>query len=174
MDILTRMAARGRMRIWLSVTTLDGALVRRMEPRAATPALLLQMIRALYAPPMTPGLNDMELKQVLRRTRDEGATHAGTVLLCLPHELHGIFTSWLHEHVPDRTQRMLTLIRSIRAGNLTDSQFANRFVGGGPDAAMVGQRFKRIQWELGYIAREQLDMTKFRAPVQAGGRLSLL
>ena len=47
LDILTRTAARGRMRIWLSMTTLDGVLVRQMEPRAATPALLLQMIRAL-------------------------------------------------------------------------------------------------------------------------------
>lgn len=120
---------------------------------------------------MIPGLNDMELKQVLRRTRDEGATHAGYVLLHLPHELRDIFTSWLHEHVPDRAQRVLTLIRSTRAGDLNDSQYGKRFVSRGFYAAIPGQRIKRIQRELGYVAREQLDMTKFRAPVQAGVQL---
>lgn len=182
-DILARMAARGLVRVWLSVTTLDRALARRMEPRAATPALRLQTIRALHAAgvptgvlaaPIIPGLNDMELEQILRRARDEGATHAGYVLLRLPHELRDIFTSWLREHVPDRAQRVLTLIRDTRAGDLNDSQFGKRFVGSGPYAAMLGQRFKRIQRELGYAGRERLDATQFRTPVRAGVQLSLL
>ena len=35
LDILTGMARRNLVRVWLSVTTLDGTLARRMEPRAA-------------------------------------------------------------------------------------------------------------------------------------------
>ena len=180
-DILARMAARGLVRVWLSVTTLDGALARRMEPRAATPALRLQTIRPLHpagvptgvlTAPMIPGLNDMELEQILRRARDEGETHAGYLLRRLPHELRDIFRSWLHEHVSDRAQQVLTLIRDTRAGDLNDSQFGTRFVGGGPYAAMLGQRFKRIQRKLGYAGRERLDATQFRAPVRAGAQLS--
>ena len=41
-DILTRLAARNLVRVWVSVTTLDGALARSMEPRASTPARRLQ------------------------------------------------------------------------------------------------------------------------------------
>ena len=183
LDILTRMAARGLVRVWLSVTTLDGALARSMEPRAATPALRLRTIRALHsagvpagvlAAPMIPGLNDMELEQILRAARAEGASHAGYVLLRLPHELRGIFTAWLHEHVPHRAQRVLSLIRDTRAGDLNDSQFGQRFVGGGPYAAMLAQRFRRIQRALEYTGRERLDVTQFRAPVRKGTQLSLL
>ncbi|WP_412509521.1 radical SAM protein, partial [Roseovarius sp. SYSU LYC5161] len=38
LDILGRMAARGLVRVGVSVTTLDTALSRRMEPRAPAPA----------------------------------------------------------------------------------------------------------------------------------------
>ncbi|HEX5327513.1 MAG TPA: radical SAM protein, partial [Acetobacteraceae bacterium] len=38
LDILTAMAARKLARVYVSVTTLDAGLARRMEPRAATPA----------------------------------------------------------------------------------------------------------------------------------------
>jgi len=183
LDILTRMAKRGLVRVWLSVTTLDAGLARRMEPRAATPALRLQTIGALaeagvpagvLAAPMIPGLNDMELETVLRAGRSHGATHAGYVLLRLPHELRDIFTDWLHEHVPGRASRILSLIRATRAGDLNDSQFGTRFVGGGPYASMLAQRFTRIQRELGYAGRDTLDVSQFRPPVRAGAQLSLL
>ena len=183
LDVLTRMAARGLVRVWVSVTTLDGDLARRMEPRASSPALRLQTLRALQAAgvpagvlaaPMIPGLNDMELEQILRAARDRGVTHAGYVLLRLPHELRDIFTAWLHEHVPGRAQRVLTLIRDTRAGDLNDSQFGKRFVGEGPYAVMLGQRFKRVQRELGFAGRERLDATQFRAPARPVAQLSLL
>lgn len=183
LDILARMAKRGLVRVWLSVTTLDGALARKMEPRAAAPALRLQTIRELHAAgvpagvlaaPMIPGLNDMELEQILAAARREGASHAGYVLLRLPHELRDIFTAWLHEHIPDRAQRVLTLIRDTRAGDLNDSTFGKRFVGGGPYAAMLAQRFARVQRQLGYAGRERLDATQFQAPVVASAQLSLL
>src|SRR3954451_9666423 len=69
LDILARLASRGLVRVCLSVTTLDGALARRMEPRASSPALRLRAMAALteagvptgvLTAPMIPGLNDME------------------------------------------------------------------------------------------------------------------
>ena len=95
-DILQRMAARGLVRVYLSVTTLDAALARRMEPRAATPERRLAAIAALsqagvpaavLAAPMIPGLNDAELEAILERASRAGARFAGYVLLRLPHEL---------------------------------------------------------------------------------------
>ena len=182
-DILARMAARGLVRVWLSITTLDPVLARRMEPRAASPARRLQAIAELtqagipagvLAAPMIPGLNDMELESILREARGRGAQHAGYVLLRLPHELRDIFTAWLEEHVPDRARRVLGLIRETRAGELNDSRFGQRFVGQGPYADLLLQRFNRIRKQLGFMGRDRLDATQFAPPVALGAQLSLL
>lgn len=183
LDILQRMAARGLVRVWLSVTTLDAALARRMEPRAAAPARRLQTLAALtqagipagvLAAPMIPGLNDMELDAILTAARQHGATHAGYVLLRLPSELRDVFTAWLHEHVPDRAQRVLALIRQTRAGALNDSRFHHRFGGGGPYADLLAQRFARARRQLGFLDRDALDCSQFRRPPAPGDQLSLL
>src|SRR4030095_6360991 len=95
--------------VHLSITTLDPGLASRMEPRAATPARRLDALRALaaagvpcgvMAAPMIPGLNDHELERILEAARDAGASSAGWVLLRLPHELKGLFESWLKPHEP--------------------------------------------------------------------------
>ena len=183
LDILKRLAARRLVRVWLSVTTLDGALARRMEPRAASPARRLQAIEALgqagvpagvLAAPMIPGLNDAELESILQAAHRAGARHAGYVLLRLPHELRDMFTAWLEEHVPDRARRVLSLIRATRAGALNDSRFGQRFTGGGPYADLLAQRFARMKRQLGFQGRETLDPTQFRPPPAAGAQLSLL
>ena len=181
LDILQRMAARGLVRVWLSVTTLDAGLARRMEPRAASPSRRLQTIAALtaagvpagvLAAPMIPGLNDMELESILTAARRHGATHAGYVLLRLPLELREVFTAWLQEHVPDRARRILTLIRETRAGELNDSRFHHRFSGGGPYADLLAQRFQHMQKKLGFLGRESLDSDAVQ-PAGCGGRPAL-
>ncbi len=183
LDILRRMAARGLVRVWLSITTLDPALARAMEPRAATPARRLQTVAELtaagvpagvLAAPMIPGLNDMELESILKAARQKGAQHAGYVLLRLPHELRDIFTAWLNEHVPDRAARVLTLIRETRAGALNDSQFGQRFTGAGPYADLLASRFDRAKRQLGYEGRDRLATTHFSPPVVPSAQLSLL
>ena len=183
LDIFQRMAARGLIRVWMSVTTLDPALARRMEPRAAAPSLRLQTVAALaqagvpvgvLAAPMIPGLNDMELDAILAAARRHGAAHAGTVLLRLPSELREVFTAWLHEHVPDRARRILALIRQTRAGELNDSRFHHRFGGGGPYADLLAQRFARARRQLGFLDRDALDCSQFRCPPTPGDQLSLL
>ena len=183
LDILRRMAARGLVRVWLSVTTLDAGLARRMEPRAAAPARRLLAVQALaeagvpagvLAAPMIPGLNDMELEGILQAGRRHGAQHAGYVLLRLPHELRDLFAAWLHQHVPDRARRVLALIRQTRAGDLNDSGFGRRFSGTGDYAGLLGQRFARATRQLGFQVREGLDTSQFRLPARAGEQLSLL
>ncbi len=183
LDILQRMAGRGLVRVWLSVTTLDPALARRMEPRAAAPSRRLQTIAALaeagvpagvLAAPMIPGLNDMEMERILAAARRHGAAHAGTVLLRLPSELREVFTAWLEEHVPDRARRILALIRDTRAGALNDSRFHHRFSGGGPYADLLAQRFAHARRQLGFLGRDALDCSQFRCPPAPGDQLSLL
>ncbi len=181
-DVLQRMAGEGLVRVWLSVTTLDPALARIMEPRASTPARRLQAIAALtaagvptgvLAAPMIPGLNDAELERILEAAHRHGARHAGYVLLRLPLELRDMFAAWLQTHVPDRARRVLSLIRQTRAGQLNDSRFGQRFKGEGAYADLLRARFGRAQRALGFGGRETLDASRFRRPAAAAGQLSM-
>lgn len=99
-DILSRLAERGLVKVALSVTTLDRKLARTMEPRASTPTKRLEAIKALSAAgipasvmvgPVIPGLNDNEIERILDSGRAAGALEAGYVLLRLPLEVAPIF-----------------------------------------------------------------------------------
>ena len=182
LDVLQRLASRGLVRVCLSLTTLDPALARRMEPRASSPPLRLRAIETLtkagvpagvLAAPMIPGLNDMELESLLEAAHKAGARSGGYVLLRLPHELRDMFTAWLEQHVPDRARRVLALIRETRAGKLNDSRFHDRFRGSGAYADLLRQRFDRISRKLGLDERTPLDATQFRPPAAREAQLSL-
>ncbi len=176
LDILQRLAEKNLVRVWLSVTTLDPALARVMEPRASTPTRRLHAMEALskagvpaalLAAPMIPGLNDAELERIMAAAHRAGARHAGYVLLRLPLELRDMFTAWLNEHVPDRARRVLSMIRETRNGALNDSRFGQRFVGQGPYADLLAQRFERARRQFGFAGRETLDTSLFRVPGRA-------
>ena len=78
--------------VYVSVPTLDGALARIMEPRAASPERRMKTIETLAragipvgvsVSPMIPFINEPELERVLERAREAGATSAfATVLRC--------------------------------------------------------------------------------------------
>ena len=174
LDILASMARRNLARVYLSVTTLDPVLARRMEPRAATPARRLSAIGELaragvpvgvMTAPMIPGLNDAELEKILEAASRAGARHAGYVLLRLPHELRQMFEDWLNTHYPDRTKHVLNLIRETRAGELNDARFHHRFAGQGVYADLLLKRFIRAsrRWGLDE-SRDGLDCSKFTVP----------
>ena len=182
-DVLQRLAARNLVRVCLSVTTLDPALARIMEPRAATPARRLQAIReltaagvptAILAAPMIPAVNDMELEGLLEQGAAAGATSAGYVLLRLPLEIKQLFEEWLARHMPDRAARVLSLIRQTRGGALYDSRFGQRQTGSGPYAELLARRFAVAARRLGLEKRGggtgALDCTRFAVP---GAQMSL-
>jgi DNA repair photolyase len=186
LDILTSMAKRRLVRVYLSVTTLDAALARKMEPRAAAPARRLQAIAELtragvpagvMVAPMIPGLNDAEMEKIVEAASRAGARHAAYVLLRLPHELRQMFEDWLAVHFPDRAKHVLSLVRETRGGALNDSRFHHRFAGQGVYADLLLRRFTRAvkQWGLDE-AREGLDCTKFAVPadkIPAEAQMSL-
>jgi DNA repair photolyase len=182
-DILQRLAARNLVRVCLSITTLDPALARIMEPRAATPARGLQAVReltaagvptAILAAPMIPAVNDMELEKLLEQGAAAGATSAGYVLLRLPLEIKQLFEEWLAQHMPDRAARVLSLIRQTRGGALYDSRFGQRQTGSGPYAELLARRFAVAMRRLGLEKRGggagALDCGHFAVP---GAQMSL-
>lgn len=172
-DVLHRMAERNLVRVCLSVTTLDGVLARRMEPRAATPAKRLDAIAQLaragiptgvLAAPMIPALNDAEMERILEASARAGARWAGYILLRLPHELKQIFEDWLNQHFPDRARHVLELIRDTRAGGLNSAKYGERFSGTGVYADMLSRRFSIAARQWGLDNRETLNTAQFSVP----------
>ncbi len=173
LDILRDLAARRLVRVWVSVTTLDAALARAMEPRAATPARRLGAVAALrqagvpvcvLAAPMIPGLNDVEMERILQAAAAAGAGTAGYVLLRLPHEIKQIFEDWLHRQFPQRAKHVLELVRTTRAGALNDARFGQRMRGTGAYAELLARRFTRAARQLGLDNRSELDCSAFAPP----------
>ena len=182
-DILAPMAAKGLAMVALSITTLDRRLARAMEPRAPTPPKRLETVEILakagipvsvLASPMIPGLNDHELESILGAARDAGASMANTILLRLPLEIADLFTEWLQAVAPDRADRVLSLVRQCRGGDLYKSAFGTRMRGDGPYADLLNRRFKLA------LARYRLNhrswalrTDRFRVPPAPGDQLAL-
>ncbi len=183
-DILAAMADRGLVKVVLSVTTLDGNLARRMEPRAAAPRQRLKAIRALadngipvgvMFAPVIPALNEPEMEAVLAAARDAGATEAGYILLRMPLEIKDLFREWLQENFPNQAKRVIAGMRAMRGGRDYDATFGLRMTGTGPVADLIRQRFRRVTRQLGFNDdRLRVDTSKFRPPPAPGEQLSLL
>jgi DNA repair photolyase len=184
LDILAAMAEERLATVTISVTTLDRALARVMEPRAPTPELRLETMAALAAvgipsgvlsAPMIPALNDSEMEAILERARAAGAVSAGYTLLRLPLELKALFREWLEAHFPDKAAHVLSLVAQAHGGRLYDSTWSKRMIGDGPYAEMLRVRFDRACRKLGFNQRSigGLDVSRFRPPARKGNQLSL-
>jgi len=178
------MAARGLVKVALSVTTLDRKLARAMEPRASTPDKRIEALARLVGAgiptsvmvaPVIPGLTDMEMQRILERSAAAGVTNAGYVLLRLPLEIGDLFTEWLRANCPDRAARVLSLMRSTRGGKLYDAKWGERMTGEGPYAWMIGRRFELAAERLGLNKQSvELRTDLFTPPVLPGQQLRLL
>ena len=174
LDLLAELAADGLAEVMISVTTLDKALARKMEPRAPTPERRLEMIGRLQAAgvpvgvlmaPLIPALNDHELERVLEAASAAGAQKAGYVLLRLPHELRALFADWLESHYPQRSARILNRLRELRGGELNNTEFGTRMRGEGIFADLYAQRFRNCVRRLGLNpGRGELDCSRFAPP----------
>jgi DNA repair photolyase len=183
LDLLAQLAERHLVSVALSVTTLDADLARTMEPRTSSPQARLRAIRELSSAgiptrvmvaPIIPGLNDHEIPQVLEAVRDAGAQGAGFVMLRLPLAVKPIFRDWLRTHRPLAADRVEGLLREIRDGNLTDSQFGSRMRGTGTYAETIRATFAAFVKKLGLDTPwPELDTTQFRPPELPGGQKRL-
>ena len=174
-DILSRMARRGLVKVALSVTSLDPKLARTMEPRAATPPRRIEAIRRLseagiptsvMVAPVVPAINDAEIERILDAAYAAGAREAGYVLLRLPLEVRDLFREWVMENFPDRYRHVFKLIRDMRGGKDYDAKWGERMTGSGPIAWMIGRRFETACERLGLNRRKLKLTTEHFAPTK--------
>ncbi|VVE73412.1 DNA repair photolyase [Pandoraea anapnoica] len=173
-DILSRMAARGLARVFISVGTLDADIARKMEPRANTPSRRIDAIRKLtdagiptgvIVAPIVPALTDFDIERVLTTAAEAGATYAAYVMLRLPREVHDVFVEWLEANYPLRARHVMSLVEQVRDGKHNSSEFGTRMKGTGLHAELIRQRFHLAARKLGLNqARPPLRNDQFRVP----------
>lgn len=182
-DLLGPMARKNLVQVFVSVTTLDRALARRMEPRAAAPQRRIETIRrvaeagipaGVMVAPVIPALNDSDIEAILDACHGAGARTAGYVLLRLPHEVKDLFADWLDAHYPQRAQHVMSLLRASRGGRENDPRFHARMRGQGVFADLIRARFRNTCRRLGYnLLRVELDRSRFTPPATGSPQLSL-
>jgi DNA repair photolyase len=180
LDLLAPMAAAGLVHANVSVTTLDPALARAMEPRAAPPAARLRAVRELSAAgvpvrvlvaPVVPGLTDSEIPAILAAARDAGARAAGYILLRLPLAVAPVFLDWLGRTFPDKKARVEARVRGVREGRLNDPAFGRRMCGTGEYAGQIRTMFRVFARRFGLDGDlPPYDCSRFVPPPDARGQ----
>jgi len=149
LDLIKELASMSLVSVAISITTLDQSLTRVMEPRTSAPEARLDSIRKIadvgcpvmvMMAPIIPGINEQEIPAVLKAAASAGATRAGYVALRLPLTVEPVFIHWLEQHFPDRKDKVLERIRSMRDGKLNSSNFGERMTGKG----IWGQQIRNL------------------------------
>jgi len=175
-DYLQELAKWDAVLVFLSITTLDGRLMRTLEPRTSHPRDRLRALEKLSAAgvpcgvlvaPILPGLTDHEIPSILEAAAEAGAGWCGYTMLRLPGAVAPLFENWLEENYPDRKTRVLNRVREVHGGVLAHNRFGTRMRGHGTFAEGIKSLFhstaRRLNLEEG--GRRALAAKAFRPPL---------
>lgn len=182
LDLLTEMASLNLVKVAISVTTLNEALRQNLEPRTSTGQNRIKTIQQLakngipvsvMVAPIIPGLNHYEIPEILKQSAAAGAQNAAYTLVRLNGAVADIFEDWISRCYPDRAEKVLSQIRSLHGGKLSDSRFGSRMRGEGNIADSIRQLF-RLQRDKYFppVDNVPLNTNLFRQPPK-NGQLSL-
>ena len=173
-DLLAPMAEQGLVSVALSVTSLTPKISRTLEPRAPGGRKRLAAVRMLSdagipayvaIAPVIPAITDHELEHIVEAAVEAGARGAFFLPVRLPYEVAPLFRAWLEEHYPDRAEKVMSIIRSLRGGRDNDPNFFSRMRGQGPWAELLRVRFKVAAKKYGLKQEKmQLRTDLFRPP----------
>lgn len=180
-DLIADLARDGLAAVMLSVTSLDPAVARTLEPRAPHPLRRLDAIRRLSdagvpvtasISPVIPGITDHEMEGLIARAAEAGAREVAYIPVRLPHEVAPLFRAWLAEHYPDRAAKVMAIINDLRGGRDNDPNFGSRMRGQGVWADLLRTRFLKARKRAGFTGEKlTLRTDLFRPPEGAQMRL---
>lgn len=173
-DLLAELARFQAVGVNISVTTLDGDLAKKLEPRASSPSRRLAAIEELSTAgipvrvmmaPVIPGLTDHEMPKLLAACASAGARDATFVPLRLPWAVAPLFEAWLERHRPGHKEKILGRIRDMRGGKLYDSRWGTRMRGEGFFADQMRTLFHVARKRAGFPHNmPELSTAAFRVP----------
>ena len=178
LDLLAELARYNLTAVGISVTSLDPHLSGLLEPRASSPAKRLDALEKLVAvgvpahvsiAPVIPAITDSHLEGILQEAAARGVRSASWIMLRLPHEVAPLFREWLDTHFPDRAEKVMSIVRSVREGSDNDPRFFTRMKPKGVWADLIRTRFRIAARKHGIVgARIDLDCKQFRKPSRDG------
>ncbi len=151
LDILSELAKRDLIKVFLSVTTLNEKTRQKLEPRTATGQQRLKVVAALSdhgipvginMAPIVPGLTDHEIPAVLQAAKEHGALWANYIIVRLNGQIGAVFEDWLHTSYPDRAQKIWHSIQNCHHGQVNNSNFGERMRGNGKIAEIIRDSFR--------------------------------
>jgi DNA repair photolyase len=177
LPILKELSSYGCVHVYLSITTLDAALARSMEPCTSVPSARLRAVETLrdagipvgvLTAPIIPGINDTEIPALLTAARNAGAQDVAYILVRLPLTVRPVFQEWLHREQPLRADKVEGLIRDARGGKYNDTTWSKRMIGEGAVAEQIRAHFKTFRDRLGFAGMPPFDASHFRRPMRNG------
>jgi DNA repair photolyase len=159
-DVLSKLSSRAELWITISIPIWDKERARAIEPYVPSPARRMETIKRLAdaglsvginIAPMIPNVSDSDVVTLLERAKEAGASHAGMVFLRLPGTVRVVFEERLRAAMPLRADRVLSLVRDARGGQLYDPRWGSRQTGEGAYADSVRALFETTARRLGLI-----------------------
>ena len=182
-DILEQLAKQRLTAVALSITSLNGHTARILEPRAPAPYKRLEAVkklrdRGVYVhvniAPVIPAITDHEIEAITEAVANHGARSISLIPVRLPHEVAPLFEEWLETHFPDRRQKVMSIIASMRSGKRNDPDFYSRMRGQGPWADLLRSRATIAARKSGITnAAFQLRTDLFKRPLIKGSQMDL-
>ncbi|QNL22957.1 PA0069 family radical SAM protein [Hyphobacterium sp. CCMP332] len=171
-DILEELASMNLCKVIFSITSLEESLRQKLEPRTSTIKKKWEAIDHLIAKkipvgiligPIIPGLNDHEMPEIIREAGKRGVGSVSYTMIRLNGQLNTLFESWLLRNFPERSDKILSQIRTAHNGNLNDSKFGRRMRGEGEWAETIKKLYKiSLNKYLPVVKSFEPDLSKFR------------
>jgi len=174
LDLLKELAKDNLVNVSVSITTLNGDLQQKLEPRTASYRKRLEVVKALsdegipvnvMVAPIIPGLTSHEIPGIIKESAEHGAISAGYTIVRLNGAIGEIFTDWIRKNFPDKADKVLHHIAACHGGQLNDSRWGKRMKGEGEIAESIASLFRVSSRKyLGDRKMKPLNLKAFRKP----------
>ncbi len=175
LDIIVSLNKNNLIQIVISLTSLDEKLRLLLEPRTASIAKRMELIKQLsdlsipvmvMMAPLIPALTEPEIFAMAKLVKETGATDLSYTILRLNGDVEPIFKDWLHKNFPDRAQKIINQTAECHGGVVNDSRFKVRMKGEGRYAEIIRSKFQlaRKKYGLPQGKVSSLDCTLFKRP----------
>lgn len=174
LDLLRELNKHQIVHVMISITTLKEELRQKLEPRTATAMQRLKVLKTLsdngipcgvLTAPIIPGLNSMEIPEILKSASENGAKAVGYTMVRLNGSIRAIFEDWLEKNFPDAKEKIIHQIEDAHGGKTNDSRFGTRMKGEGNMAMAINRLFKISKAK--YFPNEsdfEFNLDAFRIP----------
>jgi len=175
LDILRRLNREASIRVYISIPFLSDVVARKVEPHAPSITKRFETMKQLSdagiptgisIAPLIPGLNEDDIPGLLERARTAGACMAVMAVLRLSGSVQAVFLDRMAEAFPFRVGKIVSRLREVRGGALTDGAFFERQRGKGVYWDMVARLFEVAKKRAGFTDEDTCPLADtFRRPV---------